>query len=54
MFLIVTVHLKTYFNHLLPKSNKDFTLSIARRFYSSKGDPLGVKGLTLESSRQCF
>ena len=24
----------------------DFTLSNARRFYSSKGDPLGVKGLT--------
>ena len=23
----------------------DFTLSNARRFYSSKGDPLGVKGL---------
>ena len=24
----------------------DFTLSNARRFYSSKGNPLGVKGLT--------
>ena len=24
----------------------DFTLSNARRFYSSKGDALGVKGLT--------
>ena len=23
----------------------DFTLSNARQFYSSKGDPLGVKGL---------
>ena len=23
----------------------DFTLSNARRFYSSKGDPLGVQGL---------
>ena len=30
-----------------PKSGLiDFTLSNARRFYSSKGDPLGVKGLT--------
>ena len=29
-----------------PKSNLiDFTLSNAGRFYSSKGDPLGVKGL---------
>ena len=29
-----------------PKSDLiDFTLSNARRFYSSKGDPLGVKGL---------
>ena len=29
-----------------PKSDLiDFTLSHARRFYSSKGDPLGVKGL---------
>ena len=29
-----------------PKSDFiDFTLSNARRFYSSKGDPLGVKGL---------
>ena len=29
-----------------PKSDLiDFTLSRARRFYSSKGDPLGVKGL---------
>ena len=28
-----------------PKSDLiDFTLSNARRFYSSKGDPLGVKG----------
>ena len=29
----------------------DFTLSNARRFYSSKGDPLGVKGLMVTSSR---
>ena len=25
--------------------NIDFTLSNARRFYSSRGDPLGTKGL---------
>ena len=30
-----------------PKSDLiDLTLSKARRFYSSKGDPLGTKGLT--------
>ena len=28
----------------------DFTLSNARRFYSSKGNPLAVKGLTLVST----
>ena len=34
-------------NPFTPKSDLiDFTLSNARRFYSSKGDPLGVKGLT--------
>ena len=34
------------FNPFTPKSDLiDFTLSNARRFYSSKGDPLGVKGL---------
>ena len=33
-------------NPFTPKSDLiDFTLSNARRFYSSKGDPLGVKGL---------
>ena len=33
-------------NPFTPKSDLiDFTLSDARRFYSSKGDPLGVKGL---------
>ena len=26
----------------------DFTLSNARRFYLSKGDPLGTKGLRLQ------
>ena len=36
----------TLFNPFKPKSALiDFTLSNARRFYSSKGDPLGVKGL---------
>ena len=29
----------------------DFTLSNARRFYSSMGNPLGVKGLTATSSK---
>ena len=33
-------------NPFTPKSDFiDFTLSNARRFYSSKGDSLGVKGL---------
>ena len=33
-------------NPFTPKSDSiDFTLSNARRFYSSKGDPSGVKGL---------
>ena len=32
-------------NPFTPKSDLiDFTLSNANRFYSSKGDPLGVKG----------
>ena len=39
-----------YFNPFTSKSDLiDFTLSNARRFYSSKGDPLGVKGLTQET-----
>ena len=29
----------------MPKSDLDFTLSNARRFYSSKGGPLDTKGL---------
>ena len=34
------------FNPFTPKSDLiDFTLSDARQFYSSKGDPLGVIGL---------
>ena len=34
------------FNPFAPKSDLiDLTLSNARRFYSSKGDPLEVKGL---------
>ena len=37
----------THVNPFTPKSDLiDFTLSNARRFYSSKGDPLGVKGLS--------
>ena len=37
---------KTVINPFTPKSDLiDFTLSNARRFYSSKGDPLGEKGL---------
>ena len=36
-------------NPFTPKSDLiDFTLSNARRFYSSKGDPLGVKGLKVK------
>ena len=40
--------LKNHFlNPFTPKSDFiDFTLSNARQFYSSKGDPLGTKGLT--------
>ena len=35
-----------HFNPFTPKSDLiDFTLSNARRFYSSKGDPLGAKEL---------
>ena len=41
-----STHALGIFNHFTPKSDLiDFTLSNARRFYSSKGDPLGVKGL---------
>ena len=37
---------ETYCNPFKPKSDLiDFTLSNARWFYSSNGDPLGVKGL---------
>ena len=32
----------------------DFTLSNARRFYSSKGDPLGVEGLKVKNLSKCF
>ena len=39
------------FNPFTPKSDSiDFTLSNTRRFYLSKGDPLGVKGLNMN----CF
>ena len=42
----ITISLKNYLlNPFTPKSDFiDFTLSNARRFYSSEGDPLGVKG----------
>ena len=40
--LIVT----NFINPFTPKSDLiDFTLSNTRQFYSSKGDPLGVRGL---------
>ena len=43
---VVTVLLSQDLNPFTPKSDFiDFTLSNARRFNSSKGDPLGVKGL---------
>ena len=42
----IIVYWKHNFNPFTPKSDFiDFTLSKARQFYSSKGDPLGVKGL---------
>ena len=31
-------------NPFLPKSDIDFSLANARRFYPSVGDPLGIKG----------
>ena len=35
-----------HFNPFTPKGDlTDFTLCNARRYYLSKGDPLGVKGL---------
>ena len=38
-------------NPITPKSDLiDFTLSKVRRFYSSKGDPLGVKGFKNKDS----
>ena len=40
-------------NPFTPKSDFiDLTLSNARQFYSSKGDPLGVKGLKENESHQ--
>ena len=40
------IYYSLLFNPFTPKSDLiDFTLSYARRFYLSKGDPLGVKGL---------
>ena len=36
---------------LLCLTADDFTLSNARRFYSSKGDPLGLKGLSFNRSK---
>ena len=46
MITEVSIFNATGFNPFTPKSDLiDFTLSKARRFYSSKGDPLGVKGL---------
>ena len=46
MRIPVTPRTPRVFNPFKPKSDLiDFTLSNTRRFYSSKGDPLGVKGL---------
>ena len=36
---------KSVLQILLCLTPQDFTLSNAKRFYSSKGDPLGLKGL---------
>ena len=35
----------------MPNSDIDFTLSNARRFYLSMGDPLGTKRLTIKLSK---
>ena len=46
LWLLLVSSLGISFNPFTPKSDLiDFTLSNARRFYSSKGDSLGVKGL---------
>ena len=43
-----------HFNPFTPKSDLvDFTLSNARQFYSSKGDRLGVKGLSYFGKDHC-
>ena len=45
--MLALVFLKLFINPLHPRSAiiEDFTLSSARWFYLSKGDPLGLKGL---------
>ena len=44
--LLLDRNKKERVNPFTPKSDFiDFTLSNARRFYASKGDPLGVEGL---------
>ena len=48
------VMLEFCINPLLPKSDLKILLSNARRFYSSKGDPLGLKGLKLTDSTMCY
>ena len=48
------VMLEFCINPLLPKSDLKILLSNARRFYSSKGDPLGFKGLKLTDSTMCY
>ena len=46
MLLVNNAYIYTLINPFTPESDLiDFTLSNARRFYSSKGDPLGLKGL---------
>ena len=48
---ISSQEIQTRINPFTPKSDFiDLTLSNARRFYSSKGDPLGVKGLKQKKS----
>ena len=43
--------LECVLNPFTPRSDLiDFTLSNARQFYSSKGDPLGVKGLKMHAA----
>ena len=52
---ISSQEIQTRIKPFTPKSDFiDLTLSNARRFYSSKGDPLGVKGLKQKNLERCW